>query len=426
MLRPGAAQVASSPHKLRNSYAVHARLFLRVSLITLIGIYGWLATTPYVVTMHWTPELASVTIVLLVTHFILYWLGQYIGSRQFVGLLYLMIQGAFLLALSQIAHYPGLVLLEYSLLLGQAISLFESPWLAILITVEIPGLFFLSQEMWFASISSSITVLWDILESSLLLWLLGALPYLLTLALQVRSRREAVELVHELERTQRKLAAYAEQVEALTLVAERGRMARELHDTVAQGVAGLILQMEALEVSLERGNTPEVSQIASQIKMRARDILSSSRRAIDDLRALPGQSGAFLSALKQEVERFSALTGVRTNFIAPRVLLLPLPVAEHILRYVAEGLANVARHAHASQVEVTVKAGENLLVVEVLDNGVGFEPGSLRDKQGHYGLIGIQERARLIGASLEVQSTLGAGTRLRLHLPTPDMEKVVS
>src|SRR5262249_51657298 len=129
-------------------------------------------------------------------------------------------------------------------------------------------------------------------------------------------------------------------------------------------------------------------------------------------------------ALTQEVERFSTLTGIPARFSAPSSLALPQAEAEHILRYVAEGLANIARHAQASRVDVAVGVGENLLVVDVCDNGVGFDPASLRNN-GHYGLLGLQERARLMGASLEVDSAVGNGTKLRLRVPRRVKEEVL-
>src|SRR5262249_42082252 len=106
-------------------------------------------------------------------------------------------------------------------------------------------------------------------------------------------------------------------------------------------------------------------------------------------------------------------------------LALPQAEAEHIVRYVAEGLANIARHAQASRVDVAVGVGENLLVVDVCDNGVGFDPASLLNNNGHYGLRGLQEGARLMGASLELDSAVGNGTKLRLRLPRRVKDEVL-
>ena len=108
--------------------------------------------------------------------------------------------------------------------------------------------------------------------------LLFVLVYVLLFMRQLHARAE-------LQEAHTQLAEYAQQVETLTLEAERQRMARELHDTLAQGLAGLVLQLEALEASLERGKTGQALQIVGQARERARTTLADARRAIDDLRA---------------------------------------------------------------------------------------------------------------------------------------------
>src|SRR5258708_9694224 len=280
-------------------------------------------------------------------------------------------------------------------------------------TIQLYSLYTLSIGLSLAALPNQ-NLFWSIVLSNVALSLVGGLPYLVALTLQVRSRREAVELVEELNRAQQQLSDYAQQVEDLTLAAERERMARELHDTLAQGVAGMILQLEALDASLEQGNATRAAQVTGQIKLRAREVLASSRQAIDELRILPAQPGALVDMLAQEVKRFSALSGISATFNAPPSLTLPVALAEHVLRSVAEGLANVARHAHASHVNVPVCLRDNQMVIEVQDDGAGFDPATLTEKSGHYGLLGVRERARLMGGILEVESTSGIGTALRL------------
>ena len=243
--------------------------------------------------------------------------------------------------------------------------------------------------------------------------LLFVLVYVLLFLRQLNARAESQALLAELQEAHAQLAAYAQQVERLTLEAERQRMARELHDTLAQGLAGLVLQLEALEASLERGNTDRAEQIAGQAKDRARTTLAEARRAIDDLRVL-GASAP--EALAREVERFTTATGIPCELELPSQLNLSAPNSEHAVRCVSEGLTNVTRHARASRVWVTITEADGRVTITIRDDGQGFEADA-GVPVGHYGLLGLRERARLAGGELMVESEPGAGTTLRMSLP---------
>lgn len=233
---------------------------------------------------------------------------------------------------------------------------------------------------------------------------------------QARERQRAERALEELDAAHAKLAAYASQVEVLTRTAERQRMARELHDTLAQGLAGLILQLEAMEAHLRRADTAKVDAILRQARERARATLAEAREAIDDLRAAP--AGSTLSEfIRAEAARFSSSTGILCELALEEPSSAPPEVSAHAQRFVTECLANIARHARASKVRVALeKHGENLeLTVE--DDGAGFEPSAVEGQAGHYGLLGIRERARLAQGRFEIDSSPGKGTRAKLAIP---------
>jgi len=241
--------------------------------------------------------------------------------------------------------------------------------------------------------------------------------YVTTFIRQAQARLRAVNLLRELESAHRQLAEYAEQVESLTLTTERQRMARELHDTLAQGLAGLILQLEALEGYLSQGDHATAVLIATQAKDRARAALSDARQAIDDLRLRPAPTVSLPQAIREEAERFSSATGIPCAVTLPPNLVLPAPTVEHALRCISEGLTNVARHARASNASVSITIHDGSVLIQVQDNGTGFDPGAATEQSGHYGLLGLRERARLAGGTLEVKSAPGRGTTLSLCLP---------
>jgi NarL family two-component system sensor histidine kinase YdfH len=232
---------------------------------------------------------------------------------------------------------------------------------------------------------------------------------------QNTAREEAQSALHELDGAHRQLAEYAAQVEDLTLANERQRMARELHDTLAQGLAGLVLQLEAIDSHLSRGNTAKAQAITQQAMERARSTLADARRAIDDLRTGHLPEVDLEKAVREETDRFTAASGISCELSIMLPPSLPEDVRDNALRVVSEALTNIARHAQARRAAVTLRPIDQSLNVEVRDDGVGFDPAQIG--AGHYGLIGLRERARLIGGTLNIESAPGQGTALKVQLP---------
>jgi NarL family two-component system sensor histidine kinase YdfH len=230
---------------------------------------------------------------------------------------------------------------------------------------------------------------------------------------QMNANLRAQELLGELQAANQKLTEYANQVEDLTITTERQRMARELHDTLSQGLAGLILHLEAVDAHLEGGRPEKARSITQQAMDAARAILAASRRAIDDLRrAAPDD---LETALRQEASRFGEAAGIPCVVDVSLPAALPPELREPILRIVAEALTNTAHHAQASRTSVSVTTTESRLHLEIRDDGCGFDPASV--PPGHFGLVGMRERVRLAGGTLEIDSALGAGTKITISLP---------
>lgn len=218
---------------------------------------------------------------------------------------------------------------------------------------------------------------------------------------QIIERQKAMELAESLESANAKLAAYNARIESLTLQAERQRMARELHDTLAQGVAGLVLQLEAVKAHLSAGRAERAASIVEQSINRARSTLSESRAAIDDLRAM---NVSLTDAVRGQVENFIQSAGLPCDLqLAVAENQFPAEIANHILNILGEALTNITRHAQATRAQVVFAARNKTLQLEVRDNGKGFDPAQTAG--GHYGLLGMQERARLAGGTLEIESS---------------------
>ena len=221
--------------------------------------------------------------------------------------------------------------------------------------------------------------------------------------------------------TESKLAEEAalEQTREVAVLEERNRMAREIHDTMAQGFTGIVLQMEAAEQSLETspGALPEH---LSSARALARQGLQEARRTVWGLVPQALAQSTLEEALHEEVRRFDAEGQVKITFTQKGKLRELRPdVQTVLLRVCQESLTNIRRHSEATEVKVNLNynAGEVLLIVE--DNGVGFDPPTVdTEKYGtSFGLIGMRQRAEQIKGQIIIDSKKTQGTTVRLSIP---------
>jgi len=249
---------------------------------------------------------------------------------------------------------------------------------------------------------------------------LGTVPTIIFIAIyvilytrQAEANTLAQGLLRELEAANRQLTEYAARVEDLTIAEERQRMARELHDTLSQGLAGLILQLEAVDAHLAGSRAERARSILEQSMQTARATLAEARAAIDNLRQ-PAEHDLVMAVL-QEAERFTRAAGIACEPQIDVRVEVPEQAAEPAIRAVTEGLTNIARHARASRVTLRLTALEKSLEIEICDDGIGFDPEAVQ--AGHYGLLGMRERVRLAGGSFDVDSKPGEGTRIGITFP---------
>ncbi|RIX52438.1 sensor histidine kinase [Paenibacillus nanensis] len=229
---------------------------------------------------------------------------------------------------------------------------------------------------------------------------------------QVHARLRTQSFFEELERTHRK-------VEELTLANERQRMARDLHDTLAQGLAGLLMQLEAADAYLDKANPARAQEIVNKAMERARTTLSEARMAIDDLRLNGGADSHFADLVRNTVDKLTAGTPVAVTLHAPEDLSLSGYVMEHCLHVIGECIANTVKHANASSMQITIEQeiSSGSLLLRIQDNGIGFNTETIGRLAGHYGLVGIKERVRLLGGMLDIHSEPEAGTTIEIKVP---------
>jgi len=231
---------------------------------------------------------------------------------------------------------------------------------------------------------------------------------------QLMERQKAEDLAETLESANAKLAAYAARNESLTLQAERERMARELHDTLAQGVAGLILQLEAITAYQQQERYAQAESGIEKALSRARNTLRESRAAIEDLR---NEEVDFETAVSQSIAQFNA-TGGTTHELTINLTAVSLPqhIQHHARRVLYEALTNIQKHAQAKTAHVFINQSTTALTLTVQDDGVGFDPQQA-PAHGHFGLRGLQERAELTGSQYTLTSTPQEGTTIEFIFP---------
>ncbi len=382
------------------------RPFYIILTVVIAVMYGW--------SLAYTPRLLEPVILipftgLLVLHTVLHWISAYLTSESRWFFPYLILQAALAFVITWISGNQGITLGLYLGLMGETVGVLESLRRSALPVIALMLL-------------ASINYAWIWGAQALGWWALTVVPmvffvviYVSMFVRQISERQRAESLLRELESAHRQLGEYAARVEDLTRAAERQRMARELHDTLAQGLAGLILQLEAVQAHLERGDQARAALIVGQAQERARGALAEARQAIDDLRDQAG-GAPFAESIRAEVERFSAATGIPCTVQLSATQALGEASAEQLRRFVSEGLTNVARHARARSVIISAQEIDNRVRVEICDDGIGFPAGAAQSA-GHYGLLGLRERARLAGGTMEIESRPGAGTRLIMTLP---------
>lgn len=203
---------------------------------------------------------------------------------------------------------------------------------------------------------------------------------------------------------------------------ERKRLARELHDETAQALIALRQQVEMAQKSLAI-NPEGASRRLDQVRAALAETLEGIRRFSRDLRPIYLEDLGFIPALEMLARETSQEKSPEVRFsTAGPVRRLPPDLELAAYRIVQEALNNVVQHAQADQARVEVRFEEQHLVLSVLDDGRGFEPPDLPDalaREGHFGLMGIQERALLYGGQLTIRSTVGEGTDLSVRLPYP-------
>jgi two-component system, NarL family, sensor kinase len=203
----------------------------------------------------------------------------------------------------------------------------------------------------------------------------------------------------------------------LGAVEERNRLAREIHDTLAQGLTATTLQLESADALLDTGSSAERAREPLRRALSlTQSNLEEARRSVLDLRAAPLEGRSLSEGLQALVNGWETETGVPVRFQAVNGSRpLPPRVEVALYRICQEALTNVARHAEARRVTVRLVATPEQVQLTIEDDGLGLDASDTAEDR--YGLVGMNERARMLGGALDLSTSPGAGTRVRVTVP---------
>jgi NarL family two-component system sensor histidine kinase YdfH len=389
-----------SPNKVEQDY----RLFFAFLTLVMVFMYAMTIKNNTALQQFWPAALFTL---LMTAHVVIHLkLSSFIHAVSH-EIAYIIVQGVLAFIIAQMSGNVGMLFALYMALIGECIGFLGlTRWAALTIvfylTLSLVNLFSYTDP------------------GSAIYWFGGTIPMVIFVTLYValytrqnEAREKAQALAAELEAANHQLSEYAARVEDLTIAAERQRMARELHDTLSQGLAGLILQLEAVDAHLSSNRPEKAHAIISNAMLQARATLADARHAIDALRQTSEDD--LETSVRLEISRFEDATGLPCLFQTEQIACVSDDIKETIIRAVAEGLTNVARHAQARQVTVRLSSADGTLRTEIQDDGQGFDASAI--PSGHYGLIGLRERVRLVGGQFTIESASQKGTLLKINIP---------
>ncbi|MDX1689098.1 MAG: sensor histidine kinase, partial [Candidatus Promineifilaceae bacterium] len=293
-------------------------------------------------------------------------------------------------------------------LAGQATFLFPrrtaAAWIVVLMLANVVGQ--LHQFGWPGSLS------FIFLYTAAILFV--AAFSLITIRSQ-NARRRSEALLAELQDVHRQLQVYAGQAEELAVVQERNRLARELHDSVAQTLYGLTLQSEAATRKLAAGQLDQVADDLRFFQTSAQQTLQETRLLIFELRPPILDEVGLAAALRARVEAVERRSGVAVRLDLDEITDLPSAVENALYRIAQEALNNVLKHAAAERVNLSLSCSQKTVCLTMVDDGRGFDPETVG--QRGYGLGTMRERAEQVGGILMLSSVPGEGTKLTVEVP---------
>jgi len=201
------------------------------------------------------------------------------------------------------------------------------------------------------------------------------------------------------------------------VLAERRRLAGEIHETVAQEFAGILLHLEAVRKP-EGIESSIISECLTRVRELAKSGLEDTRRMLMALRPKPLDGAALSDALQKLAERFSSDWGMICKFRAEGPAQeIPVEIQDELFRVAQEALCNVRKHSRATSASISLRYGTGVVVLMIKDNGQGFATATGQQPGNGYGLSTMSERAQRLGGKIEIETGPGVGAEIRITAP---------
>src|SRR5690348_275212 len=229
------------------------------------------------------------------------------------------------------------------------------------------------------------------------------------------AERESVET--QLRMSRDELRALAGRLQTVR-EEERTSISREIHDELGQACTAIKMDLALIGRRLTKKQAQLRTKVESAMQL-VDSTIASLRRMASELRPRTLDDLGLIAALESQAQEFESRTGIRCNVALPKeTLTLDADRSTAIFRIFQESLTNVARHVHATRVEVHFEKDNDRLIFEVSDNGIGFDPAKAK-AQKSLGLVGMQERALMFNGDVKIEGVPGAGTTITLTIPLP-------
>jgi signal transduction histidine kinase len=207
------------------------------------------------------------------------------------------------------------------------------------------------------------------------------------------------------------------EAEFSAILSERNRLAREIHDTLAQGLTATSVQLQLAKISSDDGATATRHhlELAHQL---VRGSLEEARNSIWNMRSQVLETGSLVTALKNILKHLAEGIVAQTHFdVTGRERRLPTVIENNVLRLGQEAITNAIKHSRAKNISVLLHFGDKNFFLTVTDDGCGFDPAPPPTSVGGFGLVGMRERAAELNGNLNLSTAANKGTEIKLSIP---------
>ncbi len=360
------------------------------------------------------PDILIPALVMLGAWLVLFFAEPAISKRG-IGyfFIYLVIQSALIFVLMLNPEPSDFFAVLYAILSMQIMQHFKLRTGSMLIAVFIPLTYYTIARNIGIPSAAALTVIYTAVNALLA-------SYTLTSSRALKMRVQNLATLQELQEANRQLEAYSKQMEQLTVARERGRLARELHDSVTQSIFSMTLTTQSALLLLDR-DPSRVKEQLTRLNELAQSALAEMQTLISELNPQRITTGGLADALRRHVAERHLPEGLTVSLDVRGEESLPPAEEQGLFRIAQEALNNIVKHSGASHVDLQLHLAQPLWM-EIQDDGQGFEVDQARQGRG-VGLSSMRERAAEIGWDLHIVSTPGSGTRIHLEKSSPDNQQ---